>query len=166
MAVARILLETEGPAALTMRRIAAELGIQAPSLYKHYADKRALEAAVIAVALADFGEAMKAGLGEGGDAVSAVAGAYRAWALQHPHLYRLVNDGPLPRDLLPAGLEVGVAAPLVSVFGDVTRTRVAWSLAHGLVSLELAGRFPPEADLDAAWAEAVRVLRLARLGPD
>jgi len=156
---AKRLLEVEGPGAMTMRRIATELGIQAPSLYKHFPDKRALEAAVIAEGLRDFGAALGAALATGGEPLKAVAGAYRAFALEHPHLYRLMNDGPLPRDLLPAGLEDGVATPLVTFFGDRARARVAWATAHGLLSLELAGRFPDGADLDAAWDSAVRTLR-------
>jgi hypothetical protein len=28
-------------------------------------------------------------------------------------------------------------------------------LAHGLVDLELSGRFPPDADLDATWQTAL-----------
>ena len=35
--VAAEMLEKDGPDALTMRRMAAELGIRAPSLYKHLA---------------------------------------------------------------------------------------------------------------------------------
>ena len=45
---ARRLLEEEGAEALTMRRLAEQLGIKAPSLYKHLPDKTALEAAIIA----------------------------------------------------------------------------------------------------------------------
>jgi len=26
-----------------------------------------------------------------------------------------------------------------------------WAFAHGMVSLEIDGRFPPQADLDEAW---------------
>jgi AcrR family transcriptional regulator len=51
--VARRLLETEGPEALTMRAVAARLGIWAASLYKHFRDKEALEAAIIASGMAD-----------------------------------------------------------------------------------------------------------------
>jgi len=162
--VARRLLETEGPEALTMRRIAGELGIQAPSLYKHFSDKRGLEAAVIAEGLREFGHAMNKSLASKAEPVRALARAYRTFGLQHPHLYRLMNDRELPRDLLPPGLEDSVALPIVMTFGDRSLARVAWALAHGLVSLELAGRFPADADLNGVWDEAVRVLQVARAG--
>lgn len=164
VAVARALLEQDGPQAVTMRRIAGELGIQAPSLYKHYPDKRALEAAVVAKALTEFGLVMTAAIAGGGDPVRSMALTYRRWALEHPHLYRLMNDRPLARDLLPPGLEDAAVAPVVSVFGARATARVAWALAHGLVSLELADRFPADADLGAAWEEAIRVLGAAPPG--
>ena len=84
-----------------------------------------------------------------------VAHAYRAWALAHPHLYRLMTDRPLARERLPAGLEVSAAAPLLAALGDRDRARAAWAAAHGLAALELAGRFPAGADVDAAWAAMV-----------
>lgn len=158
VAAARRLLD-DGPAGVTMRGIASELGIQAPSLYKHFPDKRALEAAVIAEGLREFGAAMSAALSSGGEPVRALAGAYRAFGLNNRHLYELMHDGPLPRDLLPEGLEDAVAAPMLEVFGDRDRTRVAWALAHGLVSLELADRFPADADLPRAWDVAVLAMR-------
>ena len=44
------------------------------------------------------------------------------------------------------------AAPLIeAVQGDINRARALWAFAHGMVSLELADRFPPNADLDTAW---------------
>jgi AcrR family transcriptional regulator len=147
-----------------MRRIAAELGIQAPSLYKHFHDKRALEAAIIADGLHEMGAAMAAAISTGDEPVKALASTYRTFGLEHRHLYRLMNDGRLPRDLLPPGLEDDVSRPLVDLFGDRARARVAWATAHGLVSLELAGRFPEDADLDAAWDSAVRTLRSSASG--
>ena len=42
--VAESLLESEGAAALTMRRVAEEMGIRAPSLYKHVTSKDDIEA--------------------------------------------------------------------------------------------------------------------------
>jgi hypothetical protein len=39
------------------------------------------------------------------------------------------------------------------------RARAVWVFAHGMVVLELAERFPPDADLDAAWRAGITVLR-------
>ncbi|HEU5385487.1 MAG TPA: WHG domain-containing protein [Streptosporangiaceae bacterium] len=164
---ARALLDAEGPEALTMRRIAGVLGIKAPSLYKHLPDKAALEALVVAAGFAELTAALATAAdradaaadgADGGDAadaagkLTAIAGAYRAFAVAHPHLYRLMNYQPLRRDLLPDGLEARAAQPLAAAAGyDEARARAMWAFAHGMVSLEIDGRFPPRADLDQAW---------------
>lgn len=153
------LLEAEGPEGLTMRRLAGSLGIRAPSLYKHLPDKAALEAALIAAGFEALAERFEAAEAEPGDALAALAGAYRSFALERPHLYRLMTGGPLPRERLPPGLEARAAAPLLRALADPDLARAAWAFAHGMVILELDGRFPPGADLGAAWREGV-----ARLG--
>jgi AcrR family transcriptional regulator len=163
VAAGRQLLEEEGPEALTMRRLAERVGIRAPSLYKHLPDKAALEAAIIATGFEEAATAFeqavdRAGGGAGvgaGDALVELAAAYRRFALEHPHLYRLMNNGPLPREQLPPGLEGRTAAPLVRVAGSQARARAVWAFAHGMVMLELDQRFPPDADLDAAWQAGI-----------
>ena len=112
--------------------------------------------AELAAALADAADAAAGGdRGDAADAtgkLTAIAGAYRAYAVAHPHLYRLMNYQPLRRDLLPAGLEARAAQPLAEAAGhDEARARAMWAFAHGMVSLEIDGRFPPQADLDEAW---------------
>ena len=149
--VAERLLASEGPEALTMRRVAAEMGIRAPSLYKHVRSKEDIEAGLQERALTS----MAASLSSAED-LSAIASAYRRWALDHPQLYALATNGPLHRDRLSPGVEAAAAAPVVAAAGgDEHRARTLWALAHGLVSLELAGRFPPDADLDQTWSAAV-----------
>jgi AcrR family transcriptional regulator len=93
--------------------------------------------------------------GGAGDALVDLATAYRRFALEHPHLYRLMNNGPLPREHLPPGLEGRTAAPLLRVAGSEARARAVWAFAHGMVMLELDRRFPPDADLDAAWQAGI-----------
>jgi AcrR family transcriptional regulator len=151
---ARALLDAEGPQALTMRRIAGALGIKAPSLYKHVPDKAGLEALVVAAGFAELAATLAAAATDaaGAGELAAIARAYRAYAVTHPHLYRLMNHQPLRRDLLPAGLEARAAQPLTEAAGhDEARARAMWAFAHGMVSLEIDGRFPPQADLDEAW---------------
>lgn len=166
VAAARELLEQEGAAALTMRRLAERLGIRAPSLYKHLPDKVALEAAIIATGFEDTAAvleaALEAAVAEGAEPLAALAGAYRAFALDHPHLYRLMTDQPLPRHRLPEGVEDRAAAPLLRAAGDLDRARAVWAFAHGMIMLELAGRFPPGADLDAAWRQGITAFQTSR----
>ena len=63
------LLERDGTEGLTMRAVAGELGIRAPSLYKHIADKRELEIAVVAAALEQQAEAFERVIANSGDPV-------------------------------------------------------------------------------------------------
>lgn len=150
--VAGEILEEEGPDGLTMRAIAERLDIRAPSLYKHIADKRELEVALVADAIVQQTEAFEKAIADRGHTAMAIADAYRAWGLSHPHLYRLVNDQPLPREDLPDGLEEHSVAMILDAFGsDRDLARAAWAFAHGMVMLELADRFPDAADLDRAW---------------
>jgi AcrR family transcriptional regulator len=161
VAEARRLLEEEGPAALTMRRLADRLGIRAPSLYKHLPGKAALEAAIIATGLEESAAALEAAVDGAADPLPALAAAYRGFALTHPHLYRLMHDGPPPRQHLPPGLEDRAAAPVLRVAGSRARARALWAFAHGMVMLELDHRFPPDADLDAAWQAGIAAFQPA-----
>jgi AcrR family transcriptional regulator len=81
---ARELLEQEDADDLTMRRLAEQLSIRAPSLYKHLPDKAALEAAVIATRLEDLAAVLKAALIEEAEPLVALAAACRVFALSHP----------------------------------------------------------------------------------
>jgi AcrR family transcriptional regulator len=149
---ARDLLTAEGVDALTLGRVAGALGIKPPSLYKHFTGKRELEAVLIAEGLEAHAEA----LAEVGESLAEIAAAYRRFALANPQLYRLMTERPLPRDLLPEGLEARAAAPVIrAAGGDPDLARAAWAFAHGMVQLELAGRFPPDADLTGAWDKAI-----------
>jgi AcrR family transcriptional regulator len=154
---ARELLEQEGPGGVSMRRIAERLGIRAPSLYEHLPNKAALEAALITAGFAEWADGAEQAVGEGGEhALAALARAYRRFATAHPHLYRLMTERPLPRDALEPGVEARAAAPVVAAAGgDPDLARAFWAFAHGMAINELNGRFPPDADLDAAWRRGV-----------
>jgi len=144
---AQRLLEDEGPEAMSMRRLAGELGIRAPSLYKHVDGKDRIEAELQQRALTQLASALQ----PAGD-LRALAHSYRRWALDHPRLYELTTRRPLHRDLLRDGVETAASARLVALSGgNVDRGRALWAAAHGLVDLELAQRFPEGADVQAAW---------------
>jgi AcrR family transcriptional regulator len=159
VAAARALLEEQGADALSMRRLADRLGIRAPSIYKHLPDKRSLEAALISEAFEETAVAFAAAVEGAEEPLVALAAAYRDFARGHPHLYRLMTERPLARELLAPGVEARAAQPLLdAVGGDADRARAAWAFAHGMTILELNGRFPPGADLDAAWRRGLEAL--------
>jgi AcrR family transcriptional regulator len=156
VAAARELLEAEGPEALSMRRVAERVGIRAPSIYKHLPDKQALEAALISAGFEEWAEVFEGA----GQTPEALGRAYRAYALAHPHLYRLMTEKPLARERLESGVEDRAARPIVeAVGGDPDAARAVWAFAHGMTILELNGRFPPDAELDAAWRAGMRAFR-------
>jgi AcrR family transcriptional regulator len=151
VSVARELLETEGIQALTMRRLADRLGIRAPSLYKHLPNKAALEAALIAVGFEEAAAAFDAATDGAAEPLAALVTAYRTFVRRHPQLYRLMTEGPLPREHMPPGLENRTAAPLVRAAGSPDRARAAFAFIHGMLILELNGRFPDDGGLEPAW---------------
>ncbi|MHA3685021.1 TetR/AcrR family transcriptional regulator [Leucobacter sp. HY1908] len=166
LAQAEKVLESQGLEEFSLGAVARAAGIRTPSLYKHFAGLADLEHALISRAFFHLAAALddattRETAGEPGgepepDLLAKFAQAYRAYAAAHPQLYRLMTERSLDRDLLEAGAEAAAMSALLKFFGEShashDRARAAWAAAHGLVSLELAGRFPPGTDLDAAWA--------------
>lgn len=152
---ARGVLESEGADAVTMRRVADELGVRAASLYKHLPDKAALEAAIISDGFAEAAAALEAAVDGAAEPLTAFVDDYRSFVAAHPHVYRLMTERPLPRELLPPGLEARTAAPLVRAVGSPERPRAAWAFIHGMITLELNGRFPTDGVTEAAWRSGI-----------
>jgi AcrR family transcriptional regulator len=151
------ILEEEGADGLSMRRVAERVGIRAPSIYKHLADKQALEAAIISVGFERLADAGEAALLDADEPVAVLARVYRQFATGHPHLYRLMTERELRRDLLTPGVEARASLLVVEAMGqNADLARAAWAFAHGMTILELNNRFPPGADLDAAWDQGIQ----------
>jgi AcrR family transcriptional regulator len=160
LAAARELLETEGQEGLSMRNLAERIGIRAPSIYKHFSGKAALEAAMISQGFEEQGAQFEAALETSEEPLAAMAAAYRGFAHGHPHLYRLMYDRSLDRSLLTPGSEDRAVVPVVRALGeDRDLARAVFAFAHGMTILELNGRFPPDADLDAAWRRGLAALQ-------
>src|SRR5260370_37817949 len=86
VAASRRVLEADGPGALTMRRLADELGIRAPSLYKHFSNKADVELALIADAMFDIGDISHRAIHEPGAErpLMSLLTAYRQYCVAHP----------------------------------------------------------------------------------
>jgi AcrR family transcriptional regulator len=151
---ARGLAEADGWAAVTMRRLAGELGVSQPVLYSAFASRQAL---IDAVALGGFSD-LAAALEAADASPLARMRAYLDFAAAHPRLYEAMFS--LPSGLafaagdIPGPLQRGFAG-IRAAFPDAdgTRAEVAWSMLHGLATLQASGRLRPaqaQARLDIA----------------
>jgi AcrR family transcriptional regulator len=134
------------------------MGIRAPSLYKHFVNKAAVELALIEDALFTMGDITHRALHDAvaDDRLGNLLTTYRRYCVAHPNLYRLATGGPLARQDLPVGLEEWAGNPWFVVTGHRARAQALWSSAHGMVMLELDQRYPPGSDLDATWEAAAQ----------
>ncbi|HUA50052.1 MAG TPA: TetR/AcrR family transcriptional regulator [Solirubrobacteraceae bacterium] len=151
---ARDLAESNGWPAVTMRRLAGELGVTQPVLYSAFASRQAL---IDAVALAGFAD-LATELEAVDASPMARMRAYLGFAAAHPRVYEAMFS-------LPSGLAFAASdtpEPLHRAFlgirdafpdADGTRAEVAWSTWHGLATLQAGRRLRPshvQARLDLA----------------
>lgn len=163
-------LARDGASALSVRRLADEVGTTTRAIYSLFGSKEGVVRAMFVEGFTGLGAALDE-VGELDDPVEEVrrlGHAYRASALARPHLYDVMFDCPVPEfspseeddafalarlERLHAPLARGVEQGVLA--GDPWELTFAlWGLVHGLASLELAG--PPSAlDLGGVWETAI-----------
>ncbi len=169
VAAARRLLEAEGPAGVTMQAVAAAVGVRAPSLYKRFADRAALLAALDAAIVAEFAAALDAPPGDDAVAdVAAMAARYRAFAHTTPHGYQLMFSAEVPWTEAVAARRRAAAAPALAAVARLTgperaldATRALTAYLHGFASMQASGAFRFGGDPEPAFALGLSAL-LAR----
>jgi AcrR family transcriptional regulator len=170
---AGLLLSEEGAGALSLRRLAADVGTSTTAVYSLFGGKPALVRELFVEAFHRFGTHLGAvpRTGDPGEDLIQLGLAYRRSALADPHLYPIMFANILPgfeadeqvnQEALAALtplLEAVTAGIEAGLFADVPAEALVlscWGLAHGLVSLELNGYAPEEVNLAAAYERALR----------
>ena len=154
-------VETEGNAALTLSRIARELGVKPPSLYNHVAGLESLRRDVALRAIEDLGGKLgTAAMGRAGrHALRAIATELRAYAVAHPGLYELTTRAR-PDDNEYASASLQTVQPVLAILRSydldeedaIHAARTLRAAIHGFVSLENAGGFGLDVDVDQSFA--------------
>ena len=150
LAAAVTLADAEGIKALTMRRLAAELGVEAMSLYFYLPGKDALLDGVVARVFAEVGEAT------GPDWRATLRGQFlaaREVMLRHPWAPGLLAT----RSTIPAGILAYYDRILGTLLGAGFSHPLAHRAIHAFGSLPLGFAqevFSPAAGLDEGAAEA------------
>lgn len=103
-AAQRLLSEARHPEEISLRAIAREAGIAAPSVYKHFRDKSQLMWAVLDCVYIELAETMRAAArsappGDSWAALRAAIDGYCAFATRHRQRYQLIfHIGPMLSD--------------------------------------------------------------------
>lgn len=160
----RSILEADGIDALTMQRVAAAVGVRAPSLYKRVRGRADLIRLIANDVVRELADTMDAAATSGDPPADlrGLANAFRAFAQAHPRAYSLMF-GQLPEDEradpeLNARASAALLRTASALAGpdqalEAARTVVAW--ANGFVSMELSGAFRLGGDVDRAFAYGI-----------
>ncbi|MEV5873051.1 TetR-like C-terminal domain-containing protein [Streptomyces sp. NPDC052101] len=171
VAAAAELADEAGFENVTLTALARRFGVKDASLYSHVrglADLRtrlALHAGgelIDRIAVAVAGRAGK-------DALAAFAGAYRAYALEHPGRYAATQiriDQSLIAGSAAMRRTAEITYGMLRAYGlqepDLTdAVRLLRSTFHGYCALESAGGFGADRDVQASWDKAIDALHLA-----
>lgn len=101
------LLDRDGLERFNMRRLGAELGVEAMALYRHFPSKAALIDAAVAVVLAELGPPSAEGVWQ--DRLMRAGRSLREAALRHPNVFPI---------LATMGSESPAVAPYLGVAAD------------------------------------------------
>lgn len=156
-AVARAHMARSGAAALSLRQVAAEMGLSSAAIYYYYPNRDALITALIVDAYRALGAALRAVDLEHNQAglrvrLRAVLLAYRTWAIAHPAEFALIFGAPIPGYHAPAD----VTAPEARAALQVVTELFASACAQGPLRTDLATNPIPGAVAAhaAAWMRA------------
>ncbi len=123
-AIARQHMAEKGAAALSLRAIAREMGMTSPALYRYFASRDDLVTALIVDAYNAFADALEAARDvcandDYAGQLTAIAYAYRDWALASPQEYALIFGVPIPGYEAPLELIGPVATRSMTVSLDI-----------------------------------------------
>jgi AcrR family transcriptional regulator len=166
----------KGVEGLTMREVAARLGVSPMTPYRYFKDKEDILAAVRARGFNDFAQALENAAARGEDVIeqSRAAGeAYVDFAFHNAEAYRLMfqvtqQDAEAHDPALQLAVERARATMSFHVKqlvkagvleGDPELIGYAfWAALHGLVMLELSGKFTSRYSFERVRSETFRAL--------
>lgn len=169
------LLASDGPAALTVRRIANAAGVSTMNVYSRFGGKDGVVEHLFTEGFRLLGDGMGAIVDTGDPVADMVACgmAYRRFAIDNPTLYSVMFD-KVVADFVPsieaqllAGSTLGLLAARIERAMSTGSLRSAdpmstaalvWATCHGVVSLELKGVGPPSISWPDVYDRAMTMI--------
>ncbi|CAL9610647.1 TetR/AcrR family transcriptional regulator [Streptomyces sp. NPDC058947] len=173
VAAAADLADEAGFEHVTLSALARRFGVKDASLYSHVRSLRDLRTRMALLAGGEMIDRIAAAVAgrTGRDALAAFAGAYRAYALEHPGRYaatQLPLDEALVSDSPALRRTAEVTYGMLRAYGleepDLTdAVRLLRSAFHGYCALESTGAFGAPRDVQASWDKSVDALHVLLL---
>jgi AcrR family transcriptional regulator len=181
IAAAHSILETAGPEALTVRRIAAEAGMSTMNVYSRFDGKHGVIDELFADGFRRLAGQLEAvpSTADAVDDIFQVMSAYRQFAVDNPTYYRVMfrsanlasyQPSPAAREVAVACLrslivrvEEGQHGGQIAVFPGWSAQEIAawlWATCHGLVSIETSDADVPNVSWDAVFDFGARAALL------
>ncbi len=150
------ILETEGPDALSVRRIASAAGVAPMGVYNHFESKSGIIEALFVQGFERLAEAINAiaDIQDPYEALREAGRRYRDLALAHPMVYQVMFLRAVPGfepsepaievaasafASLEAAVQRAMTAGVLAPAPPTETAQLIWSTIHGWVSLELLG---------------------------
>jgi AcrR family transcriptional regulator len=158
-----------GFAQLSMGLLAERLGVKTPSLYKHVDSLADLAHRIAVLAMTELGDAIRdATQGRAdSDALAAAAQAMRTYVKEHPGRYAAGNgsrptgpDDPLipASDRLLGSLAAVLRGYRMDPSQEIHALRMLRSMLHGFATLEVAGGFQIDTDVDDSFTWMINLI--------
>ncbi|MFB7983656.1 TetR/AcrR family transcriptional regulator [Streptomyces vinaceus] len=166
---AREQIAAAGTSALSLNKIAKQMGLSGAGLYRYFTGRDELLAELVRDAYQSLVDTFRAAAGRDEGDFNGLAHALRAWALDDPQRYFLVYGPPVPGYRAPADLSLKIAEIMSLVINasdfelgsspgtppavflrsgedqaPASTMRLAlafWTRLHGILFLELSGHF-------------------------
>jgi AcrR family transcriptional regulator len=164
------LLSTEGPGAVSLRKIATDVNTSTTAVYSLFGGKPALLEALYDEAFSRFGAALAAVpvTADPAEDLVQIGLAYRRSALADPQFYSVLYSKVVEHSKQMSRAAGRTFAPVINTVRRAIELHVyraedaeqiamsMWGIAHGLVSLELNGNLPSGVDAAATYELALR----------
>jgi len=169
-------IQSDGVRGVTLRGVGETLGVSRTALYRHFADKSALLAAVAREGFRTLRLQTLDAWNQGGRdwaAFESMGAAYVRFAVRNPAHYRVMFGGFVVGSADPeldqegAGAFQALVDAIVSLQRDglmredepLQLARFVWALVHGVAMLQIDGLLGAEADAEAFTRFALERLR-------
>lgn len=165
ISVAIDLIQREGEKSLTVARLAAEIGIRAPSLYKRFSGRDAIIEQVERRLFSMLGDILRRSIkSDTASSMFSACLAHREFAKKHSRLYPLLFSRSRLQDDEAVDIRAKSASPIIELFKDdepdvaLNKARTMTAYVHGFITIEIADGFQLGGDVDRAFEYGTKTI--------